>query len=294
MEEPSLRKSRFALAGGLTAVIVLAGGGFLLGRATTERLPVLAAPSPISAHKAEPPPKSSAPRGVLDRLELIAIAAAAADAAAAGVDQAGTLSATEGRRFELRLPFGCNGPSDEKSKEAMRWRYDPDTSALRLHVEPVSWTVADWWTDEGRSNNEALEGFWMMRPWTSSESCPPRVDGIAAVGVEPITFPGQTLAIGQRLSGEQSLEGDRSVNVYRTVLRVPEEDLDTSAGFRLRITGRIASIRNDVVRCHQPLGPNQRPICLVGVNINEIAIENGASDETLATWSVDRRDPTRN
>jgi hypothetical protein len=40
----------------------------------------------------------------------------------------------------------------------------------------------------------------------------------------------------------------------------------------------------------QPAGPEQRPICLTGVVIDEGAIENSANEAALATWSVARRE----
>ena len=290
MEEPSLHRSRIALAGGLAAAILVGGAGFLIGRGTTERAPVVVAPAPVTPLATvtpEPPPE----RGVLGRPELIALAAAAADAAAAGRDPAAAIGEAEGRRFELRLPFGCNGPAGEASTAAMRWRYDAEDNALRLHVAPAVWAADDWWASSAPSGIEAIEGFWIMRPWTSGEACPPGGDRPAAVGVDPVTLPGQTLAIGQIFSAEGARGGRRDGKAYEAVVRVPKDELDTSGGFRLRVSGRIARIANaGAVRCQQPAGPEQRPICLVGVVMDEVAIENPANGETLATWTVAQRD----
>jgi len=83
------------------------------------------------------------------------------------------------------------------------------------------------------------------------------------------------------------LHGDLSDNIERDF----DIALDTSRGFRLRISGRIARLPGTgAVRCHQPSGAEQRPICLVGVSIDEVAIDNPASGETLATWNIDQED----
>ena len=197
MDEPSPRSGRLALAGALAAAIAVGGTGFLLGRATTERTQVVVAPPaaiPVPVPKPEP-----APSGVLGRSDLIALAAAAADAAAAGRDPGREVAEASGRRFELRLPFGCDGAAREGSNAAMRWRYDARDQALRIHVGPMTWTAQDWWGANAAPDIEAIEGFWIARPWTSSEACPADDGRPAASGAEPVTLPGQTLAFSYQL-----------------------------------------------------------------------------------------------
>ncbi len=291
MKEPSLRHSRLALAGGLAAVLVVGGGGFLLGRATTQRDPVVTAPAPVAAPSPEATPEPEASRGVLGRSDLIGLAALAADTAATGRE--GELGDAAGRRFELRLPFGCGGPAGEQSNAAMRWRYDAADNALRLHIAPVVWSGAEWWTDAPPPNNSTIAGWWIARPWTSSEACPTGNDQLAVLGAEPVTLSGQTVALGQISQPGDARDDQRNKRSYDAVVRFPQGELDTSKGFRLRISGRIARLPGSgPVRCQQPAGPEQRPICLVGVVLDNVAIENPANDETLVTWNVDQREAT--
>ena len=287
MEEPSPRSSRLALAGALVFAIVVGGAGFLLGRSTTEPAQVVVAPPAATpVPKPVPEPASS---GVLGRAELIALAAAAADDAAAGRTPDPEVAEAAGRRFELRLPFGCGGPAGEESNAAMRWRYDAEDQALRIQIDPVTWTAQDWWAGDAAADVETIEGFWITRPWTSSESCPTG-GRPAAPGVEPVTLPGQTLALGQIFSSGGARGGRRNGEPYETTVRVPEGELNASDGFRLRVTGRIARAGGTgPVRCHQPAGAEQRPICLVSVVMDEVAIENPISGKILATWSLGGR-----
>lgn len=269
--------------------MVVGGAGFLLGRATTDRPQIVVAP-PVAAPASRPQPESTL-RAVLDRSDLIALAAAAADVAGSGGDPRPEIAQAGGRRFELRLPFGCDGPSSEDSEAAMRWHYDAETETLRLHVEPVTWTGGDWWPGGAATNIESIKGFWIARPWTASEACPVAGDRAVPVGAEPVMLPGQTLALGQLFFSEGRRSTRRDDRPYKTAIRIPESDLDASAGFRLRVSGRIARTRGaGPVRCRQPAGPEQRPICLVSVVIDEVAIENPAKDETLATWSLAGRE----
>jgi hypothetical protein len=229
---------------------------------------------------------------VLGRPELIALAAAAADATAAGRELGPEIAQAAGRRFEMRLPFGCDGPVSEGSNAAMRWRYDPAGQALRIHVDLATWAADDWANgDPAATEIEAIEGFWIGRPWMTSEACPAGGNRSAAAGTEPVTLPGQTLALGQIFLRGGARGGRRDGEPYQAVVRVPESELQTSQGFRLRVTGRIARTRGiGPVQCQQPAGSEQRPICLVNVVMDEVAIENPATGETLATWNAAGRD----
>jgi hypothetical protein len=284
MEEPSPRSSRLALAGALLASIVVGGAGFLLGRVTTDRAQVATAPPVASpAPKAEP---EAGLNGVLTRAELITLAASAADSSAARGDPSPEIVKAEGRRFELRLPFGCNGPAGEDSAAAMRWRYDAEAQALRIFVNPVAWTAQDWWPDLA-NGVEAIEGFWIARPWTSTEACPAGADRPVAAGTEPVTLPGQTLAMGQIFYAKGTRGGRRDGKPYEAVVRIQEDELRTEQGFRLRLRGRIAGAPGGgPIRCRQPAGPEQRPICLVSVVMDEVAVENPVTDQIVATWSL--------
>jgi hypothetical protein len=278
MEEPSPRSSRLALAGALLAAIAVGGAGFLLGRSTSERPPAAIVAAPASA--APEPVAEPVVSGVLGRADLIALAAAAADAAAAGREPGPEIAQADGRRFELRLPFGCTGPAVEDSAAGMRWRYDSEAQALRISVEPVAWAAQDWWPAGGAGDVEAIEGFWVARPWTSSEACPRGGDRAAVAGTEAVTVGQIFLAGGGR-------GGRRDGKPYEAVVKVAQDRLDSTGGFRLRISGRVARAGNaGPVRCRQPAGPEQRPICLVSVVMDEVAVENPASGGTLATWSL--------
>lgn len=274
------------LAGVLASAILVGGAGFLLGRETAEPKQVVTAPPAAKPSPTPTPASAPALPSVLGRADIIALANAAADAGVGGAP-AGKVATLDGRRFELRLPFGCHGAAREGSNAAMRWRYDAQSQALRIHVRPVSWTAADWWADGEAAGMEAVEGFWIRRPWTSSEACPAAGARPAALGIDPVMLPGQTLAVGQVFYAEGARGGKRNGEPYETVIRVPEDQLDTSSGFRLRISGRIARAADArTVRCRQPAGAEQRPICLVSVVIDEVGIENPASGKTLAVWSL--------
>lgn len=282
MQEPSLRTSRLAIAGGIAAIVAVGGAGFLLGRATSPRPPE-PAPTALATPSPEPTPE---PVRMLDRAELVALAAAASDAQASGAPLPQKVRDAVNRRFELILPFGCTGPAEAGGTAALRWRYDEEEEALRLYASPSSWRAEDWGMGEN-AGVEAIEGFWAARPWSSSEDCPPRGEPTMPSGMEAITLPGQTLAVAQFFTANSRRSALRDGRPFETVLRMPRDRLDVSRGFRLRLSGRIDRVPGGgPLRCIQPGGMEQRPICVVAVTLDEVRIENPVNDEVLATWMI--------
>lgn len=279
MREPSPRTSRFAIAGGLVALILVGGGGFLLGRATMPAAPP--APAPIAVPAPEPSPTTE-PEKIIGRAEIIGLGAAGADALASGTQLPQHLAALAGKRFELALPFGCDGSASDGSSLPMRWRYDEAAGALRIHVAPATWSTAEWSRDP--ATLEAIEGFWIERPWSSAETCLKAGTVSAAPGTEPVTLPGQSLGIAQLITTNTARQLRRDGKPYETVVKVTDDQLPSS-GLSLRLTGRIDRFPDgQPVRCRQPGGREQRPICLVAISLDTVGIHDPARDESLALW----------
>jgi len=284
MHEPSVRTSRLAIAGGLAAVILVGGLGFVLGRSTASP-----DPQPVATPKPSPVTPEPVVLPALNRGGIIALADRAADAFASGAPLPKAVVEAADRRFEVSLPFGCSGASGGSSRHPFQWQYDEEAGTLRIRVEPSTWLPRDWNLAAG-SGGEAIEGFWVTRPWSSSDSCPPTSGHAAAIGAEPVTLPGQTLAMAQFFTSGEGHE----TRPFELVRRVAAEDFDASRGYRIRLTGRVARVPgNGPVQCVQPAGIEQRPICVVAVRINDIRLENSATGEVLATWDQRARPDAR-
>lgn len=291
MDEPTLRKSRLALAGGLVIALAVGGAGFLVGRGTSPRdiAPVAAVPAPAPSGVAQTGPSRSDTRDdVMTRADLIALAAQAADALASGRALPRAIADAAGQRFDLRLPFGCQGPSAEESDTPMRWRYDSEAGALRVHVAPVVWSGGDLASVPDRMATEKVaEGFWITRPWTASEACPPRPDSAAPIGADAVTLPGQTLAVARFLTADGTHRGQPGGKPYETVIRMAPDEVPVEQGLQLRLRGRIAGATDRApVSCRQPAGAEQRPICIVAITVEDVAIDDPRTARTLATWNV--------
>jgi len=298
MHEPSPRTSRLVVAGSAAAIILLGGGGFLFGRSTAPSPPppppsvVTPAPAPVAAPVVAPETPIAR---VLSRAEIIEIANAAADATSSGATMPDRVGAAEGAQFEVDLPFGCDGPAAENSREPFRWRYDTVSSALRISVAPAVFDPGDWLgkpspdnsgTTAPAASKEAIEGFWIARPWSSRGTCEAGSPTTAPLGIDAVTLPGQTLGLAQIFTDQGSKNARRGGKPYESIRRIGEDDLKIDQGLRVRLRGRVARFPNgSTVRCRQPAGKEQRPICLVAVSFDEVGIENPSTQDTIATWA---------
>lgn len=278
MHEPSLRTSRLVIAGGFLAVTAIGAAGFLIGRATSPSPAVPVVVVPVAS------PRPTEQPGILTRADILALASRAADAAASGNPLPPDISSLAGRRFELSIPFGCEGPSKE-SNAPLRWHHDAERQALRVHVSPTAWTTADWGLTDPAAMDRIGEGFWITRPWSSAETCP---EGqIAGPETLPEAMPEQTLAVVQFNPGKGEGDGRRIPRSFDTVKRMASGQMDTARGFRVRLTGRVEKLPGEgPVRCIQPAGAEQRPVCIVATSFHELRIESAGAAGVLATWSL--------
>jgi hypothetical protein len=286
MREPTPRSSRLAIAAALLAMLAAGALGFLLGRATPSGGPPAvneAAPAPAPPPAPPPPP---AEPGIMGRAELLALAARSADAAASGGPVPREAGEAVGRRFDLPLPFGCRGPAAGEGAAPLRWSYDESAEVLRVQARARTWSPADW-EIAPESGIEAIEGFWIARPWLWGFGWPRATGRAVATGTDAVTLPGQTLAVAQIITGDTRRDARRGTRPFELVRRLPKAELDTSRGFRMRLSGRLGRIPGGgPVRCLQPAGIDQRPICMIAVTLAEVRIENAVDGTVLATWAI--------
>ena len=284
MREPNLRTSRLVIAGILVAAIAIGAAGFIAGRATSSGPPspteVISEPTAAATSAELEPPR------VLERADIIALAERAADASASQQPLPQDIISLAGRRFELVVPFGCDGPSAANADAPMSWRYDTKKQTLRIHISPTVWQARDWGMPDLSVANQMAEGFWIRRPWSSSENCPESTGLASAPDTPPVTQSGQTLAVAQ--FRRQAPDGQRGASrSFDAVKRTPPEQLNAARGFRVKLVGRIDKLPDGLpVHCIQPAGSEQRPICVVSVSFEELRIENPTSADVLDIWSI--------
>lgn len=273
---------RVILAIAAALLIVVLGMLALRQEEPAPRLPTPTAPVPEAA---PPKPVPPAPLPPLDRWQMLTAAAIAADAVAGGQALPDDDKALVGRSFTLRLPFGCAGPtppakSDGEAAEPWAsWRYDARSSALRLRAQPERWGDADWIAALAPDMAiDAVEGFWIERPWTRSERCP-----AAAAGPEPAAAA-RTVAIAQFFAPDAPRTLRRGSRPYSVTVRTNEPVADAPRQYDLVISGRVSGFADgQPVHCRDN-GGSVPPTCVIAVEYARIAFEDPKSGETLADW----------
>jgi hypothetical protein len=228
------------------------------------------------------------PVPALSRGDLVAAAEQATSAYVEGRRLEGS-DALVGRSFAIRIAFGCSGPatsaaSDGEPSGIASWSPGPDGKTIELSMTPGDWTgsalIASG-TDAPAW--EAVEGFWIPRPWLASEACPavkgdPLQSGV--IGAAP-----QTLGLAAIFEEGGSRIGRRNGRAYAFTIRADGDTPLTPPrdGYRLALAGRIASFPDArAIRC-RAAGPDQRPVCVVAAKLDRVAFEN-AEGETLSEW----------
>lgn len=286
--------------------IALLAGAFLVLRPDNNGQPPKNGPTP-----APQPPTLPAPKPPLGRAELIEAAARAADAYATGQAAPAANAELAGRRFELVISFGCDGPRE--SDEDAFWTHDEERETLRVSVAPENWT-----DDEtiramaGALSFEAAEGFWISRPWIRTGGCPSPppasadTDGTdAESGEEPATkaersnpeaevvepregeevAPGRRLAVVEFFAPGSRRAARRGGRPYTLTANIAPGEIDLARGLRLLVEGRVSALPDgQPVVCSGDTreGP---PLCLISVSISRVAITDASGQRVLSEWA---------
>lgn len=154
--------SNFACTFLLLATVALAGCS-----TETEQADVNATQAPATNLPAIPRPEPA-----LDRTALLAAIAQAASATATGAEMPEEVRSLDGRQFEIRIRFGCRGPSTDLASEWLAWSYDPEDRTLRIRARPTIDSEEPLLAKLGADDFESVEGFWLPRPWILQATCP--------------------------------------------------------------------------------------------------------------------------
>jgi hypothetical protein len=229
-----------------------------------------------------------APPPALTRGDLVSAAGQAASAFSEGKPLT-SADPLVGRRFAVRLPFGCNGPTPADASVGeggglAAWTWGPDRKTIQLRMAPSDWTGSAMLAKAGASDNwEAVEGFWIPRPWLASESCPAVRSDPLQTGVSPASP--QTVGLAAIFEAGGSRLGRRNGRAYEYTVRAKGGAplVRPEAGFRMLLEGRVTSFPSGrAIECRAS-GPDERPVCIVAIELDRVAYED-SSGSTLSEW----------
>jgi hypothetical protein len=257
------------------------------------------------ATDASPSPLPIAERP-MDRAELLQAVGTAASAAALG-EEAEQQRKLDGRRFEVRIRFGCalgTQPQDGAAASPMRdhvapfnIRFDATDRTLRVRAAP-DLTLDDPWIAAvaGRSV-EAVEGFWMRRPWLLSDGCPAvrqqstpgeqengpqRVSGLDEQESE--TVSSQRIGLAQFFTEADSRTRRRDKRAYEATMVLGADDQQSAQGYNLVLSGRLRPLPTGGVITCRSSGPDTPPDCVVSAEFDRVRIER-PDDTIVAEWT---------
>ncbi|HEX6219079.1 MAG TPA: hypothetical protein VFZ35_07380, partial [Sphingomicrobium sp.] len=113
----------------------------------------------------------------MDRSGLLLAVARAASAAALGRDDVADQRRLDGRRLEIRIRFGCPNGVERPMAAAMAAApfgigFEPEKRTLRVRATPDLTLDSAGVKALGGEEVEAVEGFWIYRPWLLTDGCP--------------------------------------------------------------------------------------------------------------------------
>lgn len=241
----------------------------------------------------------------LDRAGILAAVAEAASAEASGADDTEAQRALDGRQFEFRIRFGCRGPSTDLREQWLGWTFDSETGTLRLRAMPTLAADDELVAELGGGEFEAVEGFWIPRPWLLQPACPATAairpaaaeagaeaspeeePGKPAAGTYPVTEPlprWPRIGIAQFFSATDPRTGRREMRPYEAVETVDPKRPIGSQGFNLVLSGRLKALPGKGVIACVAKGAESPPECVVSADFDRVRIEEPASRDVIAEW----------
>ena len=251
------------------------------------------------------------PVPAMDRADLLAVVAKAASAAFAGADDVLAQRPLDGSPFELRIRFGCGGPDAAAFDAGLGWTFEGEERTVRVRARP---TISDRDPIVVRvvqavgDGTEAVEGFWIPRPWLLSAACPPALPGrsgqpaadskgevadesteteaqeASAARVPVPAFP--RVGIAQFFTDAEPRSRRRKSRAYESVKTLAESERPSASGFDLVLSGRLRSLPGGRVIACVVAGPDSPPDCIISADFDEVRIELPDTRDVLAQWGT--------
>lgn len=235
----------------------------------------------------------------VDRAGLLLAVARAASAFALGQDDSAEQRKLDGKRFEVRLRFGCPSAVEAQAGSRFEVRFDEDERTLRLRAAPDLRLDDPAVTALAGTAAEAVEGFWITRPWLLDAGCP-AASGSAGAEREgssrtaPLPSPadsspaarsGHSVGIARIYTETDPRTGRRDGRAYEATKVLPEGEGPSPQGYDLVLSGRLRQLPGGRVVACRIAAPDTAPQCLVSAQFDRVWIENPATSAAIAEWS---------
>lgn len=234
----------------------------------------------------------------LDRSALLLAVSRAASDFATGRDATARQRNLDGRLFEVGLRFGCSG----ETIPTRSWSFDETSRVLRVRVEHELTIDAPEIQGLGLDGFEAIEGFWIQRPWLLDAACPavePTRDSTdttasteevddrdeAAPAAEPATAaPSPRVGIAHFYTADDSRTLRRDSRAFQATRKLAAGIEPSRDGYNLVLSGRLSRMPDGRVIACAGRDPDRPPTCVVSVTFDRVALRQ-PDGELVAEWS---------
>lgn len=237
----------------------------------------------------------------LDREALLLAVLRAASAAGLGEDDRPAQRDLDGDQFELRLRFGCPGSAQQgRPGGAFNVQYDEKERTLRLRASPNVTADQPLIAAAASEAVEAVEGFWIGRPWLLSPACPfvrqppasakpaeaEPAAGVVSRDAAPAVrvAPAGRVAIAQFFTEADPRAGRRDQRAYEATKTLAVDEAPSGQGYNLVLTGRLRKLPDGRVVACVVESVDAPPACIISAQFDRVWIERPDNGETLAEW----------
>ena len=263
-------------------------------------------------------PSVPKPQPPIDRAALLAAVTEAASSTAAGTEMPKSVGSLDGRQFEIRIRFGCSGPAADLTERWLGWSFDPEVRRIRVRAMPTISSDEPLVEQIGDEQVEAVEGFWVPRPWLLAPVCPAAVaarrataeeqsqatenqqqaqlaarekqqpakaaeDPAADEVREPLPAAPR-IGIAQFFTKEDPRSRRRDMRPYQAAHTLPEGQALSSQGYNLVLSGRLRALpARGVIHCISR-SADTPPECIVSAEFLRVWIEKPDSRAVIAEW----------
>ncbi len=129
-----------------------------------------------------------------------------------------------------------------------------------------------------------MEGFWLPRPWTASDICPPANNAPApAISTPPSA---QTVGLAQIFGPGSSRTQRHAEHPYSVTRKLGPADTNMlNHSYYLILEGAITGYPDgQSLHCWSE-SPDHHPICIFAVTLDRVAFSDAMTGEILGTWS---------
>jgi len=249
----------------------------------------------VSINAVTDPPAPPLAEQHLDREALLLAVVRAASAAALGMDDRDAQRRLDGDPFELRLRFGCAATAGTPEKQSRHWSFDEERRVLRFRVDPDITGDGAAIEPIAGAEFEAVEGFWLRRPWLLAAACPVsrslnppleesqerekgQQDELEATVTEP------RVGVAQFFTGADARTQRRDSRAYEATRTLTKGEAPSPQGYNLVLSGRLRKLFDGRVIACTVSNRDVPPRCIISVQFDRVWIERPDSRETYAEW----------